>query len=156
MFLQTEPVLGYLPVKYTAGKIPIPVLIAFPVTVQETIAIGLAVNVPAPEGRIVAWSIVVKMRAVRIVCLFAAPVICSGVEPVLIATIVRAHRIRIRWITCPVISGVIANRVVVYRDLITPVRTIAVTMAVMTGAPITASIPIPVAITVSISPAAVV
>jgi hypothetical protein len=49
-----SPTSGQLAVKIPTGEVPLPVLVAFLIAAQKTIAVGLPIDISGPEDRAVA------------------------------------------------------------------------------------------------------
>jgi len=78
-------------VENPTAEVPLPILIAFLVASQETIAIGLLVGVsPAKDRAIAIGPILEEVRTPGIVRLSPASVVGSGKQAVFIASIVGA------------------------------------------------------------------
>src|ERR1700731_3619700 len=80
-----------LSMENAAAEISLPILKAFLVSAQETIAIGLLINVSAAkDGAVAIGSTSEEVRTLGIVRLSAAAIVGSGKQAVLIASIVGA------------------------------------------------------------------
>ncbi len=136
-----------------AAEIPLPVLIAFLVAPQKTVAIGLLVDISTAKDRTVpVVPVLEKMRTSGIVAYSAAPIICAGEQPVLIASAVGARAVSI----VVIVPGLINNRVVIDGIAIavaTPILVVILVpfaITVFVFVLIAAAIPISVLVLVSI------
>src|SRR6266404_301046 len=99
-----------LAVETSTAEIPLPILIAFLITSQETISIGPLIDVSAAKERAVPkGSTSEEVRTLGIVRLSAATIVGSGKQAIFVASIIGAEAISIVF----VVPGFVSNRVVV-------------------------------------------
>jgi hypothetical protein len=129
-----------------AAEIPLPVLIAFLVAPQKTVAIGLLVDISTAKDRTVpVVPVLEKVRTSGIVAQAAAPIIRAGEQAVLIASLIGARAVSI----VVIVPGLVDNRVVVDRIAISVVM--LVPFAIMVFVLVLIAITVLVLILVAIS-----
>src|SRR6266550_681799 len=120
-------------VENPTDEISLPVLIALRIAHQETVAIGLFVDVsPAKDRTVPELSVAEKMRTSRIVALSAASIISAGEQAIFIASLVGARAIGIVVIVAGFVdSSVVVDRVASVARAISIVMLVQLTVTIL-------------------------
>src|SRR6266404_5278417 len=142
-----------LAVETSTAEIPLPILIAFLITSQETISIGPLIDVSAAKERAVPkGSTSEEVRTLGIVRLSAATIVGSGKQAIFVASIIGAEAISIVF----VVPGFVSNRVVVdavaivspMTAIVSIASTISVSILILVAISVLILIAIPVLVTI--------